>query len=121
VISVGNATVHLAGALGIPTWAILPKVPGWRWMIAGCDSPWYPSVSLFRQAERGQWGPVFNEIGQALAELVQCRCGKLTTSAHTRAAAVRNPQDDRAKALCLSVPADHQHDRLTVDLDADAT
>lgn len=70
VISVGNATVHLAGALGVPAWAALPKVPGWRWQIAGSDSPWYSSVRLFRQRDRGDWRPVFAEIAAALGEHV---------------------------------------------------
>ena len=67
VISVGNATVHLAGGLGVPTWALLPKVPGWRWMIAGEQSLWYSSVRLIRQSERGNWQPVFAEAAPALA------------------------------------------------------
>ncbi len=71
VISVGNATVHLAGALGVRAWAALPKVPGWRWQIAGRQSPWYSSVRLFRQRERGDWGPVFAEIAATLGELVR--------------------------------------------------
>lgn len=55
VISVGNATVHLAGALGIDAWALLPHVPAWRWMASGEHSPWYPSLTLIRQTERGDW------------------------------------------------------------------
>jgi tetratricopeptide (TPR) repeat protein len=49
VLSVGNATVHLAGALGVNTWALLPPVPGWRWQIDGSTTPWYPCVRLYRQ------------------------------------------------------------------------
>ena len=49
VLSVGNATVHLAGALGVTTWALLPPVPGWRWQIDGSTTSWYPSVRLYRQ------------------------------------------------------------------------
>ncbi len=70
VISVGNATVHLAGALGVPTWAMLPIVPGWRWMLAGERSPWYSSVRLFRQKRRGDWPPVFADIANALRQFV---------------------------------------------------
>jgi tetratricopeptide (TPR) repeat protein len=73
VLSVGNATVHLAGALGVPAWAVLPKIPGWRWMLAGRESPWYSSVRLFRQRERGQWAPVFDEIANALSDFVHGR------------------------------------------------
>ncbi len=70
VISVGNATVHMAGALGVPAWNILPKVPAWRWMIRGDESLWYPSVKLFRQSERGEWAPVFAHVAMRLQELV---------------------------------------------------
>jgi tetratricopeptide (TPR) repeat protein len=68
VISVGNATVHLAGALGVPCWTLLPKVPGWRWMIDGDQSIWYRSVHLVRQSERGQWQPVFDAVAAMLAD-----------------------------------------------------
>jgi tetratricopeptide (TPR) repeat protein/ADP-heptose:LPS heptosyltransferase len=67
VISVGNATVHLAGALGVPAWSILPLVPAWRWMLGGEQSLWYPSVRLFRQPERRNWSPVFESVAAALA------------------------------------------------------
>jgi tetratricopeptide (TPR) repeat protein/ADP-heptose:LPS heptosyltransferase len=68
VISVGNATVHLAGSLGVPTWALLPKVPGWRWMLEGERSPWYSSVRLIRQRERGVWPPVLAEVAKELRQ-----------------------------------------------------
>src|SRR5205807_9808407 len=55
VISVGNATVHVAGAVGTPAWTLLPMVPSWRWMISGEDSPWYSGVRLFRQPSPGVW------------------------------------------------------------------
>src|SRR5439155_18701684 len=67
VISVGNATVHIAGALGVKTWAILPLLPAWRWMLAGEQSVWYPSVRLFRQTQRGEWADVFEKIHNELS------------------------------------------------------
>ena len=69
VISVGNATVHLAGALGTPAWTLLPRVPSWRWMVTGDVSPWYSSVRLFRQPQRLQWEPVLQQIGTRLQEV----------------------------------------------------
>ena len=66
VISVGNATVHLAGALGVCAWAMLPLVPAWRWLDAGEASPWYSSVRLFRQTDRGNWSDVFSKLAAAL-------------------------------------------------------
>jgi tetratricopeptide (TPR) repeat protein len=62
VVSVGNATAHLSGALGQKTWVLLPYVAGWRWLHEGERCPWYQSVRLFRQAERGQWGSVLAVI-----------------------------------------------------------
>jgi tetratricopeptide (TPR) repeat protein len=70
VISVGNATVHMAGALGTPAWAMLPLVPAWRWHVRGSESPWYASVRLFRQQERTRWEPVFEEVARLLHDKV---------------------------------------------------
>jgi ADP-heptose:LPS heptosyltransferase len=66
VVSVGNATAHLAGALGQRTWVLLPYVAGWRWLHEGSTCPWYPSVRLYRQAERGRWESVLEAIRRDL-------------------------------------------------------
>lgn len=66
VISVDNTTVHMAGALSIPTWVLLPKVPDWRWLLEREDSPWYPSVRLFRQHEVGEWRAVIDRVAEVL-------------------------------------------------------
>jgi glycosyltransferase involved in cell wall biosynthesis/Flp pilus assembly protein TadD len=68
VISVDTSTAHLAGALGRPVWLLLPFIPEWRWLEEREDSPWYPSMRLFRQAQRQAWAPVFAKIAEALAE-----------------------------------------------------
>ncbi len=66
VISVSNTTVHVAGALGVPTWVMLPTTPLWRWMMDREDSPWYPSLRLFRQARRDDWSDVVARVADAL-------------------------------------------------------
>jgi len=71
VVSVDNSTVHLSGALGVPTWVLLPQVPGWRWSMADSRSVWYPSLRLFRQPRRGDWRGVFEEVGSLLGEVAR--------------------------------------------------
>ena len=66
VVSIDNSTVHMAGALNVPVWAMLPAVPDWRWMLDRSDSPWYPSVRLFRQATAGEWTPVIERVAEEL-------------------------------------------------------
>jgi ADP-heptose:LPS heptosyltransferase len=67
VIAVDTAVVHVAGATGRPAWAMLAACPDWRWMMERPDSPWYPTVRLFRQPEAGNWDAVVREIHDALA------------------------------------------------------
>jgi tetratricopeptide (TPR) repeat protein/SAM-dependent methyltransferase len=76
VISVDNATVHMAGALGVPVWNLLPFAPTWRWMLERDDTPWYPSMRLVRQPAFGQWEPVFAAIAQQLGLLATSRGSK---------------------------------------------
>ena len=70
VIASDSAVAHLAGALGRPTWVALKHVPEWRWLLGREDSPWYPTMRLFRQPERGAWDPVFAAMGDALRQCV---------------------------------------------------
>ncbi|MBW8884261.1 MAG: glycosyltransferase family protein, partial [Planctomycetia bacterium] len=66
VISSDTSIPHLAGALGVPVWLALPLVPHWRWQLHGETTPWYPSMRLFRQIKRGDWGQVFERIAAEL-------------------------------------------------------
>jgi tetratricopeptide (TPR) repeat protein len=68
VITVCNTAVHMAGALGVPAWALVPARPGWRYLQKGDRMPWYPQVRLFRQDEPGRWDGVFRALGEALDE-----------------------------------------------------
>jgi len=73
IICVDTATAHLAGALGKPIWIVLPFVPDWRWLLERHDSPWYPSMRLFRQTEAGNWQTVFASLKEALVtQLIAC-------------------------------------------------
>jgi tetratricopeptide (TPR) repeat protein len=71
VITCDTALAHLAGALGRPTWIALKHVPDWRWLLDRADSPWYPSMRLFRQPRRGDWDSVFAAMHTALASLAR--------------------------------------------------
>ncbi|NJO39661.1 MAG: tetratricopeptide repeat protein [Cyanobacteria bacterium CRU_2_1] len=69
IISVDTAVVHLAGALAKPVWVLLPFAPDWRWMIDRDDSPWYPTMRLFRQQRLGDWEEVIDRIVEAIQSL----------------------------------------------------
>ena len=69
VISVDTAAAHLAGALGKPVWTLLPFVSDWRWLRNRDDSPWYPSMRLFRQTQGRVWGDVFERVRNELQDL----------------------------------------------------
>jgi hypothetical protein len=70
VITSDTSIPHLAGALGIPVWLALPYVPDWRWLLDRTDSPWYPTMYLFRQKSPGDWSPVFQQIQSTLRQLL---------------------------------------------------
>lgn len=73
VVTCDTAVAHLAATLGRPTWIALRAVPEWRWLLERNDSPWYPTVRLFRQKEPDRWAPVFVDIAAALRETVAAK------------------------------------------------
>src|SRR5262245_11161197 len=69
VVTVETAVAHLAGALGVPVWVLVPVSSDWRWLLDRNDSPWYPTMRLFRQKRFGEWAQVFAEVKAELAKL----------------------------------------------------
>jgi tetratricopeptide (TPR) repeat protein len=73
VITSDTAIPHLAGALAVPVWMPLSALPEWRWLLDREDSPWYPTMRLFRQRKQGDWAEVFERIAVELGKLVSAR------------------------------------------------
>jgi cytochrome c-type biogenesis protein CcmH/NrfG len=71
IITVDTATAHLAGGLGVPVWTVLPKFADWRWLLDRSDTPWYPTMRLFRQTVADDWTTVIDDLFQALEPLVR--------------------------------------------------
>jgi tetratricopeptide (TPR) repeat protein len=69
IITVDTSTAHLAGALAKPTWVLLPFAPDWRWLMDSEDSPWYPTVRLFRQPTFGDWDSVIARVRHEMTTL----------------------------------------------------
>ena len=87
VVTCDTSVAHLAGALGKPTFVLLPFVPDWRYGMAQHSTPWYASMRLFRQSRRGHWGDVRDRVAEALAQAVATcprldeSCGERSTTA----------------------------------------
>ena len=71
VISVDTGVAHLAAALGKPVWLLLPFIPDWRWLLQRDDSPWYPTMRLFRQPSPGAWDPAIQRVARELRTFMQ--------------------------------------------------
>lgn len=71
VVSVDTVTAHLAGALALPVWTLLPHECDWRWMSCGEHSPWYPTMRIFRQPRAGDWSSVIHDVRAATANIVR--------------------------------------------------
>ncbi|MDD1744311.1 MAG: tetratricopeptide repeat protein, partial [Candidatus Methanoperedens sp.] len=92
VVSVDSATVHMAGALGKPVWTLLPFVSDWRWMLDREDTPWYPTMRLFRQPSPGDWKSVIDRVEKELKALISAR---FYGSARAALYAVEESSDDK--------------------------
>jgi tetratricopeptide (TPR) repeat protein len=84
IVSCDTSIPHVAGALGRPTWIALKQVPDWRWMLDREDSPWYPSVRLFRQPQRDDWRSVFARIEQELRSVLALPAASRALALRTR-------------------------------------
>lgn len=73
VISVDTSIIHLAGALARPAWVMVPFIPDWRWLLAREDSPWYPTIRIFRQTHRGDWCGLIDRVTRALHAIALSR------------------------------------------------
>jgi hypothetical protein len=73
ILTIDTAAAHLAGALACRTWTMLPWAADWRWLLDRQDSPWYPTMRLFRQPGRGDWTSVIQRVEQELRQLAAAR------------------------------------------------
>ncbi|HLJ63300.1 MAG TPA: tetratricopeptide repeat protein, partial [Stellaceae bacterium] len=80
VIAVDTALIHLAGALGVPAFLLCPRPADWRWLRERDDSPWYPSLTLFRQERVGDWAPVIERVAKALQARAHSHLGHLAAN-----------------------------------------
>src|SRR5262249_37199148 len=76
VVSVCSGPAHLAGALGVAVWVPGSANADWRWLLGREDSPWYPTMRLFRQDHLGVWEPVFERMAAELSNLVRTRASE---------------------------------------------
>ena len=115
VLAVDTSVVHLAGALGRPCWVMLPFSPDWRWLLDRADSPWYPTLRLFRQASPGDWEGVVEHVAGALATLAAPQrplgppldAGKLCAEATELRAAGRAAEAETLGRRILASAPDH--------------
>jgi ADP-heptose:LPS heptosyltransferase len=76
VVCVDTSVAHLSGALGKPTFLLLPYNPDWRWLLERTDSPWYPTMKLFRQEQFGSWQSALEKVSADLLGLEKRRFTK---------------------------------------------
>ena len=103
VVVSDSAVAHVAGALGRPVWVVLPLAPDWRWLLDREDTPWYPTMRLFRQRRLGEWDEVFERLAAALGAAVTASAG----GAPPGRAGTRAPADTTARTPRTSAAGRH--------------
>jgi len=97
LITVDTAAAHLAGAMGKPVWLLVPRIPDWRWQLEREDTPWYPSLRLFRQTTRGDWASVIQNVARSLRAVSQAKQSgrEIASAPAVRQASLRSaPRND---------------------------
>ena len=84
LITVDTSVAHIAGALGVRTWLLLPFAPDWRWLLTRSDSPWYPSLTLYRQTDEGDWSAVMARVAADLDQVMTAPPSSLPTNSLPR-------------------------------------
>src|SRR5262249_38723664 len=119
VISTCTAVPHLVGALGKPVWTLLPFAADWRWLLGREDTPWYPSMRLFRQKGRGHWPSVVARVADGLRRLAAGALDPAHASEHANLGAALQAQGkldaavaSYARALALKPDYPEAHNAL---------
>lgn len=121
VITSDTAIAHLAGGLGVPVWVIVPAAPDFRWLLNREDSPWYPTMRVFRQRNRGDWDEVMQRVSETLHERLAAGS---TLPAPTLAAEIEATslhQDARQRILAGDFPSAIQLLQLALRADPNCT
>jgi predicted O-methyltransferase YrrM len=122
VIAVDTGAAHLAGALGVPVWVPMSAIGEWRWLLHREDSPWYPTMRLFRQKKLGHWGPVFRRMAVEL-ERLSSRVGvqdsvnnarSRLASDHHSGRSVRDDLNQATSPSMIALPVQAAHAELSV-------
>jgi tetratricopeptide (TPR) repeat protein len=106
VISADTMIPHLAGALGRPVWLVLPRPADWRWMREREDSPWYPTMRLFRQTRPGAWREVFERVRTALESSSSPARSRWISAPHTRSTSAGNHVNALASTIRTTFGSD---------------
>jgi hypothetical protein len=109
VITVDSMMAHLAGALARPVWVLLPFAADWRWMTGRDDSPWYPTMRLFRQPRFGDWEDVVQRVR---AELVRRTAGTAVLGESFSQGAGGHPDKEISGAQFSAAPAGRRQSNL---------